>query len=82
MTAYLLERAWVDGAVRDDVLVEIEDGRFTSVTSAGLSSRLSGVATADKRRDTRLTGDSGACQALQPLTSDRSTASPGLQWSQ
>ena len=31
MTAYLLERAWVDGAVHDDVLVEIEDGRFTSV---------------------------------------------------
>jgi formiminoglutamate deiminase len=32
VTAYLLERAWVDGAVRDDVLVEIEDSRFTSVT--------------------------------------------------
>ena len=31
---YLLERAWVDGAVHDDVLVEIEDGRFTSVTLA------------------------------------------------
>ncbi len=29
--AYLLERAWVDGAVRDDVLVEIEDGRFSKV---------------------------------------------------
>jgi formiminoglutamate deiminase len=33
LTAYLLERAWVDGAVHDDVLVEIADGRFTSVTS-------------------------------------------------
>ncbi|MEP9363314.1 formimidoylglutamate deiminase [Nocardioides sp. CN2-186] len=32
MTTYLLERAWVDGAVQDDVRVEIEDGRFTSVT--------------------------------------------------
>jgi formiminoglutamate deiminase len=31
-TSYLLERAWVGGAIRDDVLVEIEDGRFTSVT--------------------------------------------------
>ncbi len=31
-SSYLLERAWVDGAVHDDVLVEIEDGRFTSVT--------------------------------------------------
>ncbi|MGA8255806.1 MAG: formimidoylglutamate deiminase, partial [Nocardioides sp.] len=31
-SAYVLERAWVDGAVRDDVHVEINDGRFTSVT--------------------------------------------------
>jgi len=31
MTAYLLERAWVDGGVRDTVRVEIADGRFTSV---------------------------------------------------
>ncbi|WP_166134559.1 formimidoylglutamate deiminase [Nocardioides ochotonae] len=29
--AYLLERAWVDGATRDGVLVEIADGRFTAV---------------------------------------------------
>ncbi len=37
MTAYLLERAWVDGAVRDEVLVEIQDGRFTRVEpDAGL----------------------------------------------
>ena len=36
-SSYLLERAWVDGAVRDDVLVEIEDGRFTSVTPAPLA---------------------------------------------
>ncbi len=33
-SAYLLERAWVDGAVRNDVLVEIDGGRFTSVTAA------------------------------------------------
>ncbi|WP_028657042.1 formimidoylglutamate deiminase [Nocardioides sp. J54] len=31
MTSYLLEKAWVDGAVRDTVRVEIEDGVFTSV---------------------------------------------------
>ena len=31
MTVLLLERAWVDGSFQDDVLVEIEDGRFTSV---------------------------------------------------
>ncbi|HWU20281.1 MAG TPA: formimidoylglutamate deiminase [Nocardioides sp.] len=34
MTAYLLERAWVDGAVHDDVLVEIEDGRFRTVETS------------------------------------------------
>jgi formiminoglutamate deiminase len=33
-SAYLLERAWVDGRVQDDVLVEIADGRFTAVTPA------------------------------------------------
>ncbi len=36
MTAYLLERAWLPStsgaSFRDDVLVEVEDGRFTSVT--------------------------------------------------
>lgn len=31
MTAYLLERAWVDGRVRDTVRVEVEHGRITSV---------------------------------------------------
>ncbi len=34
-SSYLLERAWVDGRVQDDVRVEIEDGRFTSVTPVG-----------------------------------------------
>ena len=36
MTAYLLERAWLPsasgGGFRDDVLVEVEHGRFTAVT--------------------------------------------------
>ena len=40
VASYLLERAWVDGAVHDDVLVEIEDGRFTSVTPMSRNSRL------------------------------------------
>jgi formiminoglutamate deiminase len=31
VTAYLLERAWVDGAVHTNVLVEIDGGRFTRV---------------------------------------------------
>ncbi|PVG84345.1 formimidoylglutamate deiminase [Nocardioides gansuensis] len=34
MTAYLLERAWVDGAFHDDVLVEIANGRFATVATA------------------------------------------------
>ena len=37
MSMYLLERAWVDGAVHDDVLVEIEDGRFARVQAGGSS---------------------------------------------
>jgi formiminoglutamate deiminase len=44
MTALLLERAWVDGAFQDDVVVEIEHGRFTSVTPGGQSGeRLAGL---------------------------------------
>ena len=31
MTAYSLQRAWVDGQVADDVLVEVGGGRFTRV---------------------------------------------------
>ena len=44
-SSYLLERAWVGGAVREDVLVEIEDGRFTSVTPGGRgdATRLAGL---------------------------------------
>ncbi|MXG89705.1 formimidoylglutamate deiminase [Nocardioides flavescens] len=34
-TVYLLERAWVDGAVRDDVLVEIDGGVLTRVEPGG-----------------------------------------------
>jgi formiminoglutamate deiminase len=54
--AYLLERAWVDGAVHDDVLVEIEDGRFTSVTLRGRSLPFEGVATGTNVPDTRSAG--------------------------
>lgn len=35
MTAYVLERAWVDGAVHDDVRVVVDDGRFTEVSPGG-----------------------------------------------
>ena len=57
VTSYLLERAWVDGFVQDDVLVEIEGSRFTSVTVGGHSRHFSGVATPEERRDTRPAGD-------------------------
>jgi formiminoglutamate deiminase len=40
----LLERAYVGGRVHDDVLVEIEDGRFTAVTVGGAGAeRLAGL---------------------------------------
>jgi formiminoglutamate deiminase len=67
-TSYLLERAWVDGAVADDVLVQIASGRFTSVTPLRHSRRLSGVATAEKRRDPRLTGDPEGASRIPGLT--------------
>lgn len=44
MTAYLLERAWVDGAVHDDVHVEISEGRFVTVQPGGRGgTRLAGL---------------------------------------
>ncbi len=56
MTAYLLERAWVDGEVRDEVYVEIEDGRFSAVELSAGSRRFEGVATGTNVSDTRSTG--------------------------
>jgi formiminoglutamate deiminase len=41
MTSYFLRHAYVDGAVRDDVSVEIADGRFTTV-EAGVSTGWTG----------------------------------------
>ena len=56
-TAYLLERAWVDGAVHDGVRVEIEDGRFSSVDLPGPSRRLWGVASASNHQFHRVSGE-------------------------
>ncbi|GAB3247313.1 formimidoylglutamate deiminase [Nocardioides dilutus] len=56
-TAYLLERAWVDGAVHDDVLVEIEGGRFTHVGLGRRNSRLAAQASAAERELHRLAGE-------------------------
>ena len=56
MTAYLLERAWVDGAVHDEVRVEIEAGRFTAVELRRRSLPFEEVATTPNVRDTRSSG--------------------------
>jgi formiminoglutamate deiminase len=69
-SSYLLERAWVDGAVRDDVLVEIEDGVFTSVTPAAVSpadrgnQHLSGETPPDRFRFPRSTGETARLPGL------------------
>jgi formiminoglutamate deiminase len=42
-SSHVLERAWVDGAVRDDVLVEVEDGRFTRVEPGGATAGAPGL---------------------------------------
>lgn len=42
--SYLLERAYVDGAVHADVLVEITDGRFTNVSTGSAATNLSRLA--------------------------------------
>jgi formiminoglutamate deiminase len=67
-SAYLLERAWVDGAVHDDVLVEIEDGRFVTVEVPGVSRRFPGVATPGNRRDPWVPRDPSAATRLPGLT--------------
>jgi formiminoglutamate deiminase len=67
-TAYLLERAWVDGAVHDDVLVEIDEGRFTSVTLPGRPMHSSAVATPENRRNHRPPGDSDTPTRVPGLT--------------
>jgi formiminoglutamate deiminase len=59
-SSYLLERAWVDGEVHDDVLVEIEDGRFASVTPRGRVVGFEGGENPSNPRITRLSGESDA----------------------
>ncbi len=56
-TSYLLDRAWVDGAVHDEVLVEIEDGRFARVEPVGRVGHLSGDATPDRSQIPRSAGE-------------------------
>ncbi len=67
MTAYLLEHAWVDGAVRDDVLVEIEDGRFSRVEVSPVDRRIS-----------HLTGTETPVQFRFPRSAGETSTLPGL----
>ena len=56
-SAYLLERAWVDGAVESDVLVEIADGRFTRVEVLGRSGGFSAEVSAENPQFPRISGE-------------------------
>ncbi len=56
-TAYVLERAWVDGAVHDDVLVEIAGGRFTRVEVRDRNRDLARIDSVTKSRFPRPGGE-------------------------
>jgi formiminoglutamate deiminase len=64
VTAYLLEHAWVDGAVHDEVRVEIEDGRFVAVELDGQNSRLTGEVSPTERRFHRPAGETNTVPGL------------------
>ena len=68
MTAYLLERAWVDGEIHDDVLVEIEGGRFTRVEPRGRVGDLPGKLSVSRSSVPRLSGEMTDATHLPGLT--------------
>jgi formiminoglutamate deiminase len=63
-TSYLLERAWVDGATHDDVLVEIEGGRFTRVEVLGGKLGFSAETSPENVSDHRYTGETPTLRGL------------------
>jgi formiminoglutamate deiminase len=70
-STYLLERAWVDGAVHDDVLVSIADGRFSEVSISPADRgkvHLSADISPDKRRFPRPTGEMITGEVIRGLT--------------
>lgn len=68
MTTYLLERAWVDGAFHDDVLVEVEAGRFTSVELGGQKGHWGGERLPSQWPFPRPTGEKAATLPTPGLT--------------
>jgi formiminoglutamate deiminase len=63
-TSYLLERAWVDGAVHDDVLVEIAAGRFTRVEVLGGDLTFLAETSPENVSDPRYTGETPTLHGL------------------
>ncbi|QBR93181.1 formimidoylglutamate deiminase [Nocardioides euryhalodurans] len=63
-TSFLLERAWVGGAVRDDVLVEIVDGRFSRVEPGGRVGHPAADASPFRRRSPRSGGEADTLPGL------------------
>jgi formiminoglutamate deiminase len=63
-TSYRLERAWVDGAVHDDVLVEIADGRFTRVEVLGGDLTSPAGTSRENVSDPRHTGETATLPGL------------------
>ncbi len=64
MTSYLLERAWVDGAVHEAVLVEIEGGRFTRVELPSGNSRFPHEGSSGKDEFHRVPGETHRLDGL------------------
>ncbi|QIG45464.1 formimidoylglutamate deiminase [Nocardioides anomalus] len=64
MTAYLCERAWVDGVVHDDVLVEVDASHITRVTLGVRNSRPGGPVSYSKREFHRPAGETHARPGL------------------
>jgi formiminoglutamate deiminase len=79
VTAYLLERAWVDGAVREDVLVEVEDGVVASVGSPGFETSPSGSSsTSGGQGSSSTTGRGGSSSTTGGGDSSSAVRVPGL----
>ncbi|WP_017935942.1 formimidoylglutamate deiminase [Nocardioides sp. Iso805N] len=81
MNAYLLQHAWVDGRVRDAVLVEIEDGRFTRVAPDAPAAGAAGAAGATRVAGLSLPGFANThSHAFHRALRGRTQADRGTFW--